>query len=48
MEETIYKIKEKKDKLKGRISELDSLFGVDEDSSNNKNKIKKIKKKWEK
>ena len=43
MEETIYKIKEKKDKLKERISELDSLFGVDENSSNNKNKLKEKK-----
>jgi len=40
MNETIYKIKEKKDKLKERINELDTLFEVEPDSSNNKNNKK--------
>ena len=35
MNETIYKIKEKKDKLKERINDLDTLFEVEPDSSNN-------------
>ena len=43
MSQTICNIKEKKDNLKERISELDSLFGVDENSSNNKNKVKEKK-----
>tara|TARA_R100000664_G_C2714717_1_gene110258 strand:- start:467 stop:580 length:114 start_codon:yes stop_codon:yes gene_type:complete len=29
MEKTIYKKKEKKDKLKERLSELDKLFGLE-------------------
>jgi len=38
MNETIYKIEEKKDKLKDRITILDNLFEIE--SSNNKNNKK--------
>tara|TARA_R100000908_G_C3648115_1_gene81159 strand:- start:35 stop:169 length:135 start_codon:yes stop_codon:yes gene_type:complete len=40
MSETIYKIEIKKDKLKERLSNLDNLFEVEKDSSNNKNNKK--------
>jgi|TARA_B110000438_G_C15767982_1_gene630506 hypothetical protein len=50
MSQTICNIKEKKDKLKERISQLDNIFEVEIDLIENKinNKEKKIKKKWEK
>jgi len=40
MSETIIKIKEKKDKFKERIKQLDILFELDSSSSNNKNNKK--------
>tara|TARA_R110002074_G_scaffold302843_1_gene474032 strand:- start:1155 stop:1292 length:138 start_codon:yes stop_codon:yes gene_type:complete len=43
MNETIYKIKEKKDKLKERIKELDTLFEIGSGSSDNKNNKKNKK-----
>jgi len=50
MSQTICNIKEKKDNLKERISQLDNIFEVEKDITENKinNKEKKIKKKWEK
>ena len=36
MSETITKIKQKEDKLKIRLSELDTIFDIKTDSSNNK------------
>ncbi len=41
MSETIYKIKEKKDKLKDRLLQLDVLFDVKDTSSNKNNKKEK-------
>ena len=41
MSETIYKIEIKKDKLKERLSNLDNLFEVEKDSSNNNKKKEK-------
>jgi len=43
MNETICKIQEKKDKIKERISNLDDIFNLAINSSDN-NKIKKKKK----
>jgi len=40
MSETISKIKEKKDKFKERVKELDNLFGLGDNSSDNKNNKK--------
>ena len=40
MSETITKIKQKKDKLKIRLSELDILFNIENNSSNNNKKDK--------
>tara|TARA_B100001094_G_C17971083_1_gene690327 strand:- start:350 stop:484 length:135 start_codon:yes stop_codon:yes gene_type:complete len=40
MSETISKIKEKKDKFKERVKELDTLFGLGDYSSDNKNNKK--------
>ena len=40
MNETITKIKQKKDKLKIRLSELDTIFNIENNSSNNNKKEK--------